>query len=277
MVYSKIFSVLAWLFLSDLVCSQSLPLMQAKKYTEQVVVNDYFVSEKLDGVRARWNGTALISRGGKVLAAPSWFTQSFPPQVLDGELWLGRGKYQQTVSIVTQHKPHPAWGQLKFMVFDLPSSNLPFAGRVKQMQIISAQSQSRFLQVIPQLKLDDSQQLMALLDQVVNSGGEGLMLLHGAALYVNGRSSQLLKLKEFSDGEAVVIAYKAGRGKFSGLVGSLKLRSDDGREFYVGSGLSDKLRASPPAIGSIITYRYQGFTDSGLPRFPVYIRQRFIQ
>jgi DNA ligase-1 len=277
MVYSKFFSVLAWVLLSDLVCSQSLPLMQAKKYTAQVVVNDYFVSEKLDGVRARWNGTALISRGGKVLTAPSWFTQSFPPQVLDGELWLGRGKYQQTVSIVTQHKPHPAWGQLKFMVFDLPSSNLPFAGRVKQMHIISAQSQSRFLQVIAQLKLDDSQQLMALLDQVVNNGGEGLMLHHGAALYVNGRSSQLLKLKEFSDAEAVVIAYKPGRGKYSGLVGSLKLRSDDGREFYVGSGLSDKLRASPPAIGSIITYRYQGFTDSGLPRFPVYIRQRFIQ
>ena len=251
--------------------------MQAKKYTEQVAVNDYFVSEKLDGVRARWNGLELISRGGKVLAAPSWFTQNFPPQVLDGELWLGRGKYQQTVSIVTQHKPHPAWDQLKFMVFDLPSSNVSFAVRVKQMQIIAAQSQSRFLQVIPQLKLDDSQQLMALLDQVVNGGGEGLMLHHGAALYVNGRSSQLLKLKEFSDAEAVVIAYKAGRGKYSGLVGSLKLRSDDGREFYVGSGLSDKLRASPPAIGSIITYRYQGFTDSGLPRFPVYIRKRFIQ
>jgi DNA ligase-1 len=138
MIYSKIFSVLAWLFLSDLVCSQSLPLMQAKKYTEQVVVNDYFVSEKLDGVRARWNGMALISRGGKVLAAPSWFTQSFPPQVLDGELWLGRGKYQQTVSIVTQHNPHPAWDQLKFMVFDLPSSSAPFARRIKQMQIIAA-------------------------------------------------------------------------------------------------------------------------------------------
>jgi DNA ligase-1 len=118
---------------------------------------------------------------------------------------------------------------------------------------------------------------MALFDQIVNSGGEGLMLHHGAALYVNGRSSQLLKLKKFSDAEAEVIAYKAGKGKYSGFVGSLKLRRDDGREFYVGSGLSDKLRSNPPAIGSIITYRYQGFTDSGLPRFPVYIRQRFIQ
>jgi DNA ligase-1 len=277
MVCSKYFSVLAWVLFSDLVCSKPLQLMQAKKYTEQVEVNDYFVSEKLDGVRARWNGMALISRGGKVLAAPSWFTQNFPLQVLDGELWVGRGKYQQTISIVMQHNPHSAWNQIKFMVFDLPNSSSPFSGRVKQMQIIEAQSQSRFLRVISQLKLDDSQQLMALLDRVVDSGGEGLMLHHGAALYVNGRSSQLLKLKTFNDAEAVVIAYKAGKGKYSGFVGSLKLRRDDGREFYVGSGLSDKLRASPPAIGSLITYRYQGFTDSGLPRFPVYIRQRFIQ
>jgi hypothetical protein len=49
------------------------------------------------------------------------------------------------------------------------------------------------------------------------------------------------------------------------------------RQSDVDQDLSDKLRSSPPATGRLITYRYQGFTDSGLPRFPVYIRQRFIQ
>lgn len=41
--------------------------------------------------------------------------------------------------------------------------------------------------------------------------------------------------------------------------------------FNVGTGLSDKLRKNPPAIGAIITYRFQELTKDGVPRFPSYI------
>jgi DNA ligase-1 len=112
------------------------------------------------------------------------------------------------------------------------------------------------------------------MDEVLAAGSEGLMLHHRDAFYRSGRSRDLLKLKRFDDAEAVVVGYNPGKGKYQGMVGSLKMRTEDGREFYVGSGLSDDQRRQPPPIGSLVTYRFQGLTGSGLPRFPVFLRHR---
>lgn len=136
---------------------------------------------------------------------------------------------------------------------------------------------SPYLDVITQQRVANHAQLMKLLDDVISRDGEGLMLHHRGALYQQGRTAHLLKLKKFDDAEAILVAYKPGKGKYRGMVGSLKLRMDNGQQFFVGSGLTDELRAAPPAVGSVITYRYQGFTDSGLPRFPVYLRQRLVK
>ena len=269
---------LALLFCVSIATSSEVPtIMQAKKYTAGVVVSDYLVSEKLDGVRARWNGKQLTSRNGNVFASPIWFVSNFPEYALDGELWLGRGKYQQTVSVVSRQQPHDGWRDLKFMVFDLPDSPQPFWRRYEQMKNINDQSVTSYLNVITQHRFASHSQLMGLFDEVLGRGGEGLMLHHKDALYREGRSTQLLKLKKFDDAEAVLIAYKNGNGKYKNMVGSLRLRMGNGQEFYVGSGLTDALRADPPPLGSLITFRHQGFTDKGLPRFPVYLRQRLLK
>lgn len=252
-------------------------VMQAKKYHAGVVVDDYLVSEKLDGVRARWDGQRLMSRNGNAFAAPDWFVSGFPDRLMDGELWLGRGQYQQTVSVVSRQMPHDGWRHIKFMVFDLPASKQPFSERYAEMVRIDKQAASPYLTVIEQQQVMSHQRLMRLLKAVVDGGGEGLMLHHKDSLYVNGRSAHLLKLKAFEDAEATVVGYKPGKGKYNGMVGSLKVRMKNGLEFYVGSGLTDELRAEPPAIGSVITFRHQNFTDSGMPRFPVYLRQRLIE
>jgi len=257
--------------------SEAPAIMQAKKYAAGAVVAEYFVSEKLDGVRARWDGKQLLSRNGNVFAAPAWFVSHFPRQELDGELWLGRGKYQQTVSVVSRQQSHEGWRELKFMVFDLPNSPLPFVERYAHMKAIGSRSPSPYLEIIAQQRIGNHRQLMTLLDDVVSRDGEGLMLHHKDALYSEGRSAHLLKVKKFDDAEAIVVAYKAGKGKYSGMVGSLKLRMANGQAFYVGSGLTDVLRAAPPTLGSVITFRHQGFTDKGLPRFPVYLRQRLVK
>jgi hypothetical protein len=47
-----------------------------------------WLSEKLDGVRAFWDGVRLYSKQGHVLHAPKWFSNFLPKNVaLDGELW----------------------------------------------------------------------------------------------------------------------------------------------------------------------------------------------
>ena len=109
---------------------------------------------------------------------------------------------------------------------------------------------------------------------ITDEGGEGLMLHKKTALYHAGRSDDLLKLKLFEDAEAMVIAYRPGRGQFEGIVGSLRVRTDEGVEFYVGSGLSRTQRINPPPLSSRITFRYQGLTKNNIPRFPVFLRIR---
>jgi len=100
------------------------------------------------------------------------------------------------------------------------------------------------------------------------------MLHRSVSLYQGQRSQDLLKVKSVQDSEGVVIAYIPGEGRLQGMTGSLLLRLDDGREIRVGSGLNDTLRHTPPALGTRITFAYNGLTSSGLPRFARFLRIR---
>ncbi|MDQ7014874.1 MAG: DNA ligase, partial [Gammaproteobacteria bacterium] len=197
-------------------------------------------------------------------------------QVLDGELWWQRGAYEKTVSIVNRHKPHQGWDNIRFMLFDAPLETQPFSARLEILKQVVQQSNFSYLQLIPQFRLASETALQLRLQEVVKQGGEGLMLHHQDALYRAGRSAQLLKLKPFEDAEAVVMGYRGGKGKYQGMVGSLQLRRSDGVTFYAGSGLSDQQRRTPPPLGSVVTYRYQGLTGYGKPRFPVFLHQRLL-
>src|SRR4030067_2418347 len=97
------------------------PVMLANIYRADTKLADYWVSEKLDGVRGYWDGEKLLTRGGERISAPGWFTAGLPKIPMDGELWVGRGKFEETVSILLQQTAdHAAWRKIRFMVFDLP-------------------------------------------------------------------------------------------------------------------------------------------------------------
>lgn len=249
-------------------------IMLADIYERGIDVTQYWVSEKLDGVRARWDGTKLISRGGLIFAAPEWFTHGFPSTPLDGELWTERSRYENVSSIVRKHQPHEGWRSVRLLVFDLPAHGGIFDERVQAMQQIVAQTKSPYLDVIEQWRVGNENELKQQLQSVIDRGGEGLMLHRNTARYASGRSHDLLKLKPFSDAEATVIGYRPGKGKNLGHVGSLKVQMDDGRQFFIGTGLSDKERRHPPSLNSRITFRFQGRTKNDIPRFPVFLHLR---
>ncbi len=271
---SALILLLSFITITPTLAANKPEIMLAEVFQPSLNVNDYWISEKLDGVRARWDGQQLISRGGHIFHAPQWFTQDFPKTVLDGELWIARGEYQQTVSIVRKQQPHADWKKIKLMVFDLPHHAGTFSERVKAMQVIKKQSQSPYLKFIEQFQVTSHPQLKQHLQTVIDQGGEGLMLQHKQGLYHAGRNQNLLKLKPFTDAEAVVIGYRPGKGQFTGKMGALEVKSPEGKTFFIGSGFSHQERETPPPIGSLISYRYQGFTDSGIPRFAVFIRVR---
>lgn len=266
---------LALLFPAVSLHAEKPKLTLAQVYEKGDSLEDYWVSEKLDGVRALWDGEQLISRQGHTFHPPAWFTEGFPDVRLDGELWLGRGRFSELSGVVRKVEPVASeWRQVRYEIFDLPGSPLPFSDRVMAMRKRLVPSPSPYLEMIGQTRATTHKALMARLDRVVESGGEGLMLHRGSSLYHAGRTDDLLKVKTYQDAEARVVAYSPGQGKYEGVLGALVVEREDGRRFKLGTGFSDDQRADPPPVGSTVTYKYYGLTSTGLPRFASFMRIR---
>lgn len=250
-------------------------ILLAEVYRDQVDVSRYLVSEKLDGVRAIWDGASLRFRSGKEINAPRWFLDGLPKRPLDGELWIARGSFERLSGIVRRDVPDDAeWRQVRYMIFELPGAPGTFSERAEAMRQIARETNVPWLREIEQFSVVDRNSLQKRLKEVVRAGGEGLMLHRADALYETGRSETLLKVKPWDDAEAVVVGHLSGKGKYVGLTGALRVRTPEGVEFALGSGLSDAQRRDPPPIGATVTYRYRDLTNSGLPRFASFLRVR---
>ena len=88
------------------------------------------------------------------------------------------------------------------------------------------------------------------------------------------RNDDLLKLKTYLDAEARVLKIISGKKKFQGMMGAILVENEEGIKFKIGSGFSDSTRKNPPAIGSIITYKYYGKTKDNKPRFASFLMIR---
>lgn len=263
------------LFWPGLLMAGEPELLLAQTYEGGIRVSDYWASEKLDGVRAYWDGRQLISRQGNVFDAPAWFTAGFPRQALDGELWIGRGQFEVVASAVQkQQAVDSEWRRVGYWVFELPHGEGSFSERLLRLQALVDNAGSPYLHRVEQFTLADNAALQQKLEAVVKAGGEGLMLHLKSAPYTTGRSDVLLKVKQWQDAEAKVIAHLPGKGKYRGMLGALLVELPDGTQFKIGSGFSDVQRANPPPVGSIITYKYYGLTANGIPRFASFMRIR---
>lgn len=283
-------------------------LQLAHNYKDQGVAG-WYMSEKLDGMRAFWDGgisrgvpatqvpyantekdarlvqtsiaTGLWSRYAKVIHAPDWFLDQLPRYPVDGELYMGRGEFQRTLSTVKKHVPTDDWKQVQYLIFDMPAPVIVFADRkIKnpglKLDMINCYSwfQSRgkthhhtsFEQTYNFLLTQDygsnvrvhlqsrlpfaTQQaidaIQKSLEAVSAAGGEGLMLRKPITLWIPERSHNILKVKKLADAEATVIGYKWGKetdkgSKLLGMMGSLRCRLDSGVEFDL-SGFTDEER-----------------------------------
>jgi len=268
--------ILSFISLSAQSAPQLKPaIQQAIPYQEIINVNQYWLSEKLDGIRGYWNGKQLFTRQGNKIHSPKWFTDNWPDYALDGELWVQRDYFQQTLSCVRKKTADKTcWQYVHFMIFDLPDHGGSFTQRVAAMQRLTKKLNSPYLSMIKQFKLATLKQLNQHLDKVVKNKGEGLMLHHGNAFYSAGRAAHIMKLKKHHDAEATVMAHIEGKGKYKGALGAIQVKTNEGITFKIGSGFSDKERYNPPAIGSIITFKYNGKTQAGIPRFARFYRVR---
>jgi len=235
----------------------------------------FLVSEKLDGVRAIWDGKVLRFKSGNVIQTPAWFTEGFPKQPLDGELWIARHSFDRVSAATRRQIPQDEeWRFITYQVYELPGGPGGFEDRVKTLKALINGAKVSWLQVVDQFDVPDENQLSKILKNYVDAGSEGLMLHRRDAVWQTGRSDVLLKLKILLDAEARVIGYEAGKGKYEGMMGALLVETSDGKQFRLGTGFSDAQRRSPPEIGSIVTYQYRDLTPQGLPKFANFLRIR---
>lgn len=249
-------------------------IMLPQVYSPEINVSGWLMSEKYDGVRGYWDGQQLLSKNGKKFYPPREFVQNLPPFPMEGELWGGRDTFEKTVSIVNKQYSHSGWLQLKFAIFDVPKSHLAFVDRIEKARQWFAKHPSSYAFVIPQVLILNQPHLQQELLRIERLGGEGLIVRKPDALYKAGRSTEILKVKNYQDAEATVVAHLPGKGKNTGRLGALLVEQEDGTRFKIGSGFSDAERVSPPPVGTLITFKFYGHYRSGIPKFPSYVRIR---
>jgi DNA ligase-1 len=265
--------LLLWALVANAAAPPPVELVDV--YHGHVDLSQYWVSEKYDGVRGYWDGHRLLTRGGNIIHVPAWFTDGWPKTALDGELWTGYGQFAKVSAIVRTAGPNdPAWHAVSYHIFDLPDHGGDFDVRRPAIRKAVVAIGEPWVVVIRQFHVANAAALQAALECVLAKGGEGLVLHRGDRDYQAGRGAGLLKVKPYEDAEARVIGINPGHGRLKGLMGSLDVRTPKGREFAIGTGFTDVQRADPPPIGSWITYRFNGLTTTGLPRFARFLRQR---
>jgi DNA ligase 1 len=255
--------------------AHSEDILLAEVATKNIDPSRYLISEKLDGVRAIWDGTTLRFRSGHIVPAPRWFTDALPKTPLDGELWLGRGRFDELSGIVRKLTPiDREWRALSYHIFELPNASGSFMQRYQRIAEVIRAAQFTQLKRVEQHEVSTHAELSTWLKEVVAANGEGLMLHLKTSLYHTGRSQDLLKLKPLLDAEATVLRHLPGKGKYQGQMGSLEVQTDQGVLFRLGTGFKDVERANPPPIGARVSFSYRGLSKNGKPRFASFLRIR---
>ncbi|TDQ57364.1 DNA ligase-1 [Mesocricetibacter intestinalis] len=255
--------------LSPLIYARGPELMLLSEYQQQDI-RGWTMSEKLDGVRAYWDGKQLFGRSGLPFVVPDYFTQDFPPFAIDGELFSAQLNFAE-ISSISRSYQDKGWNKLKLYVFDVPEEKGPLPRRLDKLAQYLAQYPAIPVRIIEQIPIRDRQHMYEFLQRIEKRGGEGIVVRNPAAPYEAKRSNQILKLKTAADEECRVIAHHKGKGRLAEMLGALSCKNERGT-FRIGSGFSDEERRNPPPIGSLISYKYRGLTNKGKPRFATFWR-----
>jgi len=292
-------------------------------------INGWYVSEKLDGMRAYWDGgwtkgmlttevpfansskdyrrvtpavsTGLWSRYAKPIAAPEWWTEGLPDFPLDGELYMGPGRFQDVISTVKRFQADDdKWSEVDYCVFDLPSDYaFLMPGRINNPQwtaiyddmrelapvrehgVLNFHKINRMIEIgkislgtahwLPQVRLpmgaDAAEDAISVfMDKVIGTGGEGLVLRKPESVWVPKRSSNVLKVKPVSDSEAKVVGYTWGKGKYENMLGALQVVWNN--KFFELSGFTDDERTLLPTNGDDATPGSDSFDGTISRHFP---------
>lgn len=249
-------------------------------------INNWIITEKLDGVRGIYKDGHFYSRNDNEFYVPKEFYSELllipelNGNILDGELWINRKKFDKLVGLVKKDfKTIDEFMEVKFMVFDIPTLNMKYIDRIKYLENILVNL--KYTKFVPYTILKNKNDIPNILNDIENIKGEGLILRDPNSFYENKRSKYMLKIKSSYTDEAIFIGYEISKkGKYKDLISSYKLEwinpNNDKINFNVGSGFNEIQRQlnNIPKIGSLITFKYSELTKSGVPRHPIFLSIR---
>ena len=250
----------------------SYELQKAKIYDKSKHnITNWYMSEKLDGIRAYWNGKEFISKNGNKIYAPFWFTKDFPPFELDGELWSKREDFENIQNIVLDETPTTKWNEITYNIFEVPNTDGNFNKRLEKITLWLEKNPNKFIKIIPQKICKNESDLDNYLKELIAKKAEGIILKNPNLDYFTGRNENILKVKKFYEEEGLVIGLNYSKeGKFK----SLKLKLENGIIFNLGGGFSNMQKENPPKIGDIVTFKYYDLTKNDKPKFASFLRIR---
>ncbi len=262
-----------WFWLIFVTYIEAFELQKAYVYKEQNITG-WVMSEKYDGIRGYWDGRQMYSKGGYEIVLPDFFRNELPPFALDGELWIARGAFEKIAAIVLDEKPSPEWKQVTYQIFEVPFAKGDFLQRLQKVKDWIMEHHTPHLYVIKQIPCQGREHMQRFLENVVQKGGEGVMVKDPSSEYFTGRDSRILKVKKYMDMEGEVIAINPGRGKYKGMMGSVTVKTADNKRVKIGTGFTIEQRQNPPKVGEVITFKYHGYTKNGIPKFASFIKIR---
>lgn len=150
------------------------------------------ITEKLDGVRALWDGKKLLTKHGHEISCPDWFIGNLPSIPLDGELWMGRKMHNKLIGVIESQQNSIEWRGVKYLIFDLPNSQNPYKTRMSILNKLKLPSHAT---VVKYEICKGNQHMVEKLESIVSRGGEGLMMRDPIVSYIPGRTKSMLKVK----------------------------------------------------------------------------------
>lgn len=239
-------------------------------YKNQNVVG-WGMSEKLNGVWARWTGSEFLTRNGNKLHAPKSFTEGLPDLVLEGELWLGYGQFQKICSIVKRSKEID-WQGVSFNVFDVVAKG-SYSDRMSKLDSVNFPTH---VSIVKQIVVESKEQIDSYLEEVLNRGGEGLVIRDLSKKYISGLTNCVLKNKPRPDDEAVIVGFTDAKGTYEGLIGAL-IVDFNGKTFKLAVNAivqTMQYKNLRECVGKKVTFSFLELTGNGIPSQAAFIGVR---
>lgn len=229
------------------------------------------MSEKLDGIRAYWNGKELLTKNGNKIFIPKVLIKNYPSFHLDGELWTKRNDFENIQNIVLDKTPTKQWKEITYNIFEVPNQKGNFYERIKVLENWLKINRNTNIRIIKQIKCKNKKHLNTYLESLINKKAEGVIIKNPSIPYFIGRSENILKVKKFKDMEGKVIDINYNKNnKFK----SLKILLKNNVTFNLGGGFSNKEKINHPIVGDIVTFKYYGLTKYKKPKFASFLRTR---